>query len=701
MRGGDCATVNWILLQKRSPLPWRDAGIAARELLDMKACSFNVMQTLFLPGSAYQRAALGAKTLSDTRQALEQYDFAADAPSLTRLLEAIGPTVTLRCSPIVPPQWAWFDPQPLSAPQVCQGLTELQEGIRSAWLKMLDPEMMDRARSAGVTENAYLSATAMAVLAQSAELHPGLLGRTWSPDPGLAQPDVIVQCRLGADDATTSSWLWRVTPSGEVLERPAPLPIDESPIVQSARLAAVLADHRAHPCTLDWSWDGQELTFVSALPVAPHTGVRAFSRREVDHLTPRPLSPMAGDVVAKLLLGVIEDVVKLLPDNSQQPVPLDIVRAFQGHVYLDTTFVRTVLRDAGLPPEPFMQLLFQQKTDAARLPFTALLRLPRAAVAVRFAVLRMERWIGDSGNKLAGLDLVQTDATTVRDTVNQIHELLSFIRPLVMNLLLLSVSSSLRSDSLRRSLERRHLERHVGEALEAASDTAGLDPWTHLDRIAASISDETARLAKDALSRNDPDQAMAILGSDVTILRDLEAFMRSFAFFRTAVLDVGSPTLGERAELLPVAVLRARETGAAERVKAARDPIAWLRALPGGDEPILRQRYRATIRTAAASEKAWFYLAKSLSRARMLLLHAGDLLVEQGHLDSRDEVMLFSLDELEQTSDLREIVRERTTSAQTGAEAPPEVILLTEQSGQDETTASTPTTGEAPQGPGD
>jgi hypothetical protein len=85
----------------------------------------------------------------------------------------------------------------------------------------------------------------------------------------------------------------------------------------------------------------------------------------------------------------------------------------------------------------------------------------------------------------------------------------------------------------------------------------------------------------------------------------------------------------------------------------------------------------------------------------MLLLHAGDLLVEQGHLDSRDEVMLFSLDELEQTSDLREIVRERTTSAQTGAEAPPEVILLTEQSGQDETTASTPTTGEAPQGPGD
>jgi len=181
---------------------------------------------------------------------------------------------------------------------------------------------------------------------------------------------------------------------------------------------------------------------------------------------------------------------------------------------------------------------------------------------------------------------------------------------------------------------------------------------------------------------------MQILGSDVTVLRDIEAFMSSFAFFRTAVIDVGSPTLRERADLLPVALLRARETGAAARVEAAHDPIAWLSTLPGGNDLRLRKRYQAVIRTSATTEKAWFYLAKSLSRVRMLLLHAGDLLVEQGQLQRREELMLLSLEELTQGRNLRETVSQR---AVVQSDTPtPEVIIVRQSSHQEAPQMSPP-----------
>jgi hypothetical protein len=61
----------------------------------------------------------------------------------------------------------------------------------------------------------------------------------------------------------------------------------------------------------------------------------------------------------------------------------------------------------------------------------------------------------------------------------------------------------------------------------------------------------------------------------------------------------------------------------------------------------------------------------------MLLLHAGDLLVEQGRLDRRDDVLLLKRDELKQDRDLRVIAAERTAIAQSNvASTAPEVIVV-------------------------
>jgi hypothetical protein len=645
----------------------------------MIAASFNVVETFVLPGTAYRHALSGARTLADARRALEKYDFSADAPSFARLVESVGLDIMERCSPVVPRSWSWFDPGAFDTADLCHGLTELQDGIRESWLRLLDIQTIQRARDAGVTEAEYVSSASMAVLAQRAELHPGLSGRSSSPNASLGESNAIVQCTLGTGDDEAAAWEWTVSTTGEVLRRPTPSPADERPVSQSARLAALLGDRMAMPCTLDWIWDGQELTFLSALPAPAHVGARAFSRRALARLTPRPLGPMAADIVVELLHDLSKDAGALLLGNRMPPIPPDVARVFNGTVYIDSTFARNLLDRAGLPRDALDDLL-QRPTARVRLSARSLIRLPhvsRAAVAVRLAVPRLERWISDNSTHLAELDSVQVETLTGDDTLANLQQLLTFMRPLVLDLLLLLVSSLFRADDLKHALAHRGIQDRLDEALEAASDTAGLDPWTHLDRIAATVSDDTARLAAEAIAKGDSEQALRTLCTDVTVERDLEAFMRAFSFFRTSIVDVGSPTLQERSDLLPVALLRARETGAATRVEAARDPLAWLDSLPGGSDVLLRKRYQAMMRTSAVTEKAWFYVAKSLSRARMLLLHTGDLLVKRGRLDRRDDVLLLEREELAKDVDLRAIVAERAAIVQSNmTSTAPEVIVV-------------------------
>jgi len=672
--------MKWIRLQERRLLPVRNVGMTGRATLAMMTCHFNVAETFVLPGTAYRYALSGARTLADARRALEKYDFSPDAAAFAQLVESVSPEVMERCSPVVPRSWVWFDPGAFATAQVFRGLTELQDGIRELWLQLLDIQTIQRARDAGVTEAKYLSTASMAVLAQRAELHPGLSGRAWSPNASLGESNAIVQCTLGAGDGEAAAWEWTVSTTGEVLRRPTPSPADERPIAQSARLAALLRDRMAMPCTLDWIWDGQELTFLSALPAPAHATARVFSRRALARLISRPLGPMAAGIVIELLHDLSKDAGALLLGDRMPQVPPDVARVFDGFVYIDSTFARNLLSRTGLPRDALDDLPLQRTTARVRLSAKSLIRLPRAsraAVAVRLAVPRLQRWISDNSTYLAELDSVQVETLTGDETLANLQQLLTFMRPLVLDLLLLLVSASFRANDLNHALAHRGNQDRLGEALEAASDTAGLDPWTHLDRIAARVSDDTARLAAEAIAKGDSEQALRILCTDVTVERDLEAFMRAFSFFRTSIIDVGSPTLQERSDLLPVALLRARETGAATRVEAARDPLAWLDSLPGGNDVLLRKRFQAMMRTSAVTEKAWFYVAKSLSRARMLLLHAGDLLVERGRLNRRDDVLLLEREELAQDGDLRTIAAERAAIVQRNmASTAPEVIVV-------------------------
>jgi len=85
------------------------------------------------------------------------------------------------------------------------------------------------------------------------------------------------------------------------------------------------------------------------------------------------------------------------------------------------------------------------------------------------------------------------------------------------------------------------------------------------------------------------------------------------------------------------------------------------------------------MRTTAVTEKAWFYLGKLLSLVRLLLLHRGDQLAQEGRLDHRGDILLLELADLQGASDLRSIASERAATSSRPAQ--PEVIVEAEAAG--------------------
>ena len=662
----------WLPLRRRRLSGTHRLGTTGTLTLAMIAEGLNVAPTYVLPGTAVHRVLARAGSVAEARRALECLNVEQMVPCGALLAET-GPDATLWASPVVPRGWTWV---PAILPQdrvLAHGQEEVQRAIRQAWLSLLGADVVSAAQSAGVSEHQYLAGVSMALLAQVTELHPGLSGRTWSPDVARDNPLCIVQCSLGVDAPV---WQWRCTQDGRVLERPDPLPTDEAPVIQSVRLTSLLARHVGHACALDWQWNGEELVFLCARPVPLPPEARVFSHRVLQRLNPRPLSPMAGSVAASLLHDLCADAGTLLLGGTAPATPADVVRRTGGLLYVDVTFVQGLLGRAGLPPqllEVSLSGMTNDQTPSTAPPFAAPVRRVRASLATRLAVPRLDQWVSTNRTDLASLETLHVEDLGPEATTATLAHVLRLLRTLSIDLLLLSVASTLHAAALRRALARRGAEAHLEDALHAATDAAGLDPWTHLDRIAARIDSDTARAATRALARGDAEEALQTLAGDVTTARELDGFRTTFWYFRTGMIDIGSPTLAERADLFPVALLRAWETGAGERAQAASDPMAWLDSLPGGRSAALRRRYLALMRTTAVTEKAWFYLGKLLSLVRLLLLRRGDQLVQEGRLDRRDDVLLLELADLESTGDLRLIASERAAASSQPTQ--PEVIV--------------------------
>jgi len=669
----------WLPLRSRSLPGTHRLGTTGTLTLAMVAEGLNVAPTYVLPGTALRHLVARGGSVSKARRVLEGLNVEQMVPCDT-LLDETGPDVVLWPSPALPRGWTWAVAALPQERVLAHGREEVQSAVRQAWLSLLDADVVSAAQRAGISEHQYLAGVSMALLAQAAELHPGLTGRTWSPDVARDNPFCTVQCSLGADEPV---WQWRCARDGRIIERPDPPPADEAPVTQSARLTSLLARRVGRACALDWQWDGQELVFLCARPVPLPPEARVFSHRVLQRLNPRSLSPMAGSVAGSLLHDICVDAGTLLLGRSAPATPADVVRQTGGLLYVDVTFVQGLLRRAGLPPqllEVSLGGMTEGQTPSTTPWFARPVGLVRAGLATRLAVPRLDHWVSTNRADLGSLETLHVEDLGPETTTATLVHVLHLLRTLSMDLLLLSVASTQHAAALQRGLARRGAEAHLEEALHAATDAAGLDPWTHLDRIAARIDDDTARAAARDLARGDAEEALQTLAGDVTTARELDGFRTTFWYFRTGIIDIGSPTLAERADLLPVALLRAWETGARERAQAASDPLAWLDSLPGGRSAALRRRYQALMRTTAVTEKAWFYLGKLLSLVRLLLLHRADQLVQEGRLDRRDDILLLELADLEGTGDLRAIAYGRAAAAPQPAQ--PQVIVEAQAAGE-------------------
>lgn len=646
----------------------------------MAHMGLNVPATALLPTSFYRRLIRGTTTISDARHTLEHFDFAANGGSLTHLADLVPPDMQVWASPVLSESLQEMLPLIPGDATPVRTSEELSGAIRASWLSLLSEAMLQALRDHHIPEQQFLSSAAMAVIVQHTDGHSGLMGRTWSASPEAGEPAVRVQCSLDTAKAEKPVWNWLISKSGTILDHPSPVPADEALILQTAQLATSLA-LRTGPCVLDWTWDGQELCLQSAVPVFVPKETTVYSRRLASRLAGQPLTPLAGDLLVDLVQHLYQDLATLFIPRETPVISDSAARLMHGRLYMNKTLTGNLLEQLGLPRETISDLLdpqtgpFQQRISVQtffRHPGTT-----RALGIIQSAGLRFDTWVSRNSPRLACLDDTAFAAWTGEQTMGRLEHLQTLLHPLLLNMTLLLILSSLRTRALQQALERCNISDRLDDALRITSDTAGLNPWSHLDELAATITDETASRAATFVSNGEPGQAIRELCTDTTFNRELEAFLHTFWFFRTTVADIGSPTLLERKDILPTLLLRVRETGAAQRVASAADPEAWPSTLSVPESRLLRRAYDNQLRTSVVIEKSWYYFAKALSGIRLLVLHRGDLLVQAGCLNMPEDVFFLHWDELGSATDLRTAAAERTAAFQLDtASGVPKIVVV-------------------------
>lgn len=656
--------MRWVLLQTHGPvLSERSVGAQGRATSIMAHKGWNLPPTAVLPVDLYHRIVHGAPSAAAARALLEQVDLAAEQPSLTRILSRLAPDLRAWPSVTLPPVLS----SELILPEeerIVHTVDELAGVIRAIWLSLLEDTVLQAAQTCGVSEQQFLDSASVGILLQHCERHSGLTGQTWSASPRTGEPFVRIACKLDTAAAEKTSWAWRLDEAGALLERPSPVPADEIPILQTAQLTQALVPD-VGPCRIDWSWDGQELLVQRACPLPVSRRLTVFSRQVTCRIAPNQLMPLPGSLLVDLAQQAYERLSSLfLPRERPAGMAACMI---QSSFYLNQTLIRSLADRLGLPLTTVQKLLGPATGPLPAVAPRTTLRHPqllRAHAAVRLAIPQFEQWVSHNSPRFRYLDDTEFSAWTSQQTLGRLSHLRVLLASLIPDMILLQLLSSQRNRKLRTALEACGAADRLDAILQGTSDTAGLNPWTHLDDMAVMITEESARTAAELLTNAKPGDAMDALCRDVTLERTFDAFFHAFWFFRTAVADISTPTLLERKDLLPALLLRARETGAAQRTAERKEPENCLAGLPQPATRALRRAYADHIQAAAATEKGWYYFARILSSMRLLLLHQADLLVQAGHLAQREDVFFLAWEELSSSVDLQQAVLQRSAAFQ-------------------------------------
>ncbi len=482
----------------------------------------------------------------------------------------------------------------------------------------------------------------MAVIVQRM-VSPRISGVAFSRNPMTGLNEIVVEAVPGSGDAlvgqgvTPERWIrrwgaWSTSPG----ERPV---LTEELATRISSETEVIADAFGSPVDLEWVWDGLELWWVQVRPITGLDRVSVYSNRISREVMPGMIKPLVWSVnVPVVNRAWIDLFAEVIGPNDLRPDQL--ARQFAYRSYFDMGTIGEIFELLGMPRDGLEMLLgLPSDGKPGFRPSAATIRhLPRM-IATLVGKLRYGRNLTDEVRRLdvrfteiGSVELRALSDSGLFEHVSELSDVTSgaayvnIVTPLLAN----AYTAAMRRQMVKHGLEPDDLDLELGGASNPYS------PNPALGRLGASIA-ECGTETVEAI------RADGMRGLPTHLEADLDRLLEEYGHLSYSGNDFSVPPWSEQPdEVLRMAIDHAEVTGshramswkaAVERLgPVARASIGWL--------------HRKASEFVDHREHVSFVYTFGYGLFRPAFREVGRRLAERDVIDSADDVMLLTLDEL-------------------------------------------------------
>lgn len=550
-----------------------------------------------------------------------------------------------------------------------EGEENLLRAVRRCWASMFNWRLVSylMAHEAGSSENLLESFSIAVVVQRMADAQ--VAGVAFSADPMSGQSCVVIEAAEGLGEAVVQGLVEPdryVVDARGVLEehslstadQPA---LEETQVLQLARMVRDAAHTAQVPQDVEWAWDGERFYLLQSRPITSLVGQKIYSNRMVSEMLPGLIKPLVWSVSTtsklKNVLGRI--FTEMIGPNDVDFIAL--ARRIHSRIYADTTLLGHLLESMGLPAN-FFEIMSRDEHAEGHHPPSLTPRMIRTMYRLgRFiwhnsrAVNEIARFIGRHDQALEFYRRAQwasESSQVLLDHVDQLTNLYSetmwfnFIGPLNMmarNRMLSHIVQRWApdvppSDLVRGLIGLKSLESNR-ELMKLAAQARTLD--SQLRSLLAETDDETIRRE---LSQTEP-------GRD--LLTAFDAFLEQYGFLSASGTDLSRTPWSEQPTLIWHTIGRAISTDMKSKAEDAlvirESTQAQVRAkLSWPMRAIFDRVLASTITYIHLREQSSFLISEDSFEMRRIFLALGDHLVAQGDLEHREDIFYLELDEVRQ-----------------------------------------------------
>lgn len=486
----------------------------------------------------------------------------------------------------------------------------------------------------------------MAVLIQDM-VKPLISGVAFSKNPTTGLDEVVIEAVHGLGEAlmqegvTPERWIYRW---GQFTAKPE-VDADLEPVIrQIADETRRIQKLYGSPVDLEWAYDGVKVYWLQVRPITALTNVPLYSNRISREVLPGIIKPLIASINIPLVnTGWIRLFDSLMVTTNLKPE--DLTKIFHYRAYFNMGSIGTIFEILGFPREG-LEMLLGFKRESKRPPFSPSLKtfrhIPRI---IRFAV---RAWRYD---RLVKQELAEFEAQirttqsedvsrlSSQDLLKKIDALFKFNTLVAYQNIVIPILMSVYNAILRSQLKRVNVDFVDFNLTHGMQQVEDFDPNHHLDELHKSFTELPAEL-QEKINSLEYFQIKQI-PETASFVNQVDEFILRFGHFSESGNDFSKiPWREEPTRVVRMAVNHAlasknHQKTTWESLQAS--AFLRLRMRPFYHRARTFRFMREQISSMYTSSYGWF---------RVYFNMLAERLVQQGALDSRDDVYYLTWQEI-------------------------------------------------------